>query len=83
MKFKTEKVSSLQGHTEVRQTLEDTTEDQVPFVIAAAPQGIQLRGVSPYLGSIDELDSFAQAIDRAWREHLKLRPKLSQTLSGH
>jgi hypothetical protein len=78
MKFERKKISALTGNTEVHFSL-----DSSDFKIIADQSGIRLRGESPTLYENEELQSFAKAVSDAFKDHLKLKPKLVSTLSGH
>lgn len=85
--FKKEKVSSLLGHTEVRfeQIPPEATKPTSPlFTVVASSRGLYISGhMIGFIENMAELDEFAQVVSDAWVEHLKLKPKLTKTLSGH
>lgn len=55
-----------------------------PFKIVIDQRGITPDGTLALpLGSMDDLQSFAQLIDFAWREHRKLAPNLLESETGH
>lgn len=79
--FEYKKISALTGFTEVHYTHVD--KDDGMFSVIADQRGMRFEGKSPIFSDIDELDILARTIGAAWEEHLKLKPKLSKTLSGH
>ena len=73
--FKKRKYTDMTG-------LVNVTWDDGPLVIARASQ----RGVTfatPVLSSMNDLSEFARLVDVAWREHLRLVPKITKRMSGH
>lgn len=83
MQMKRDKVSTLMGHTEVRFTEITGEESSTPFVIIADYTGIRFEGKSSPLDTTQRLRELAKSIDAAWREHLKLKPQIARSLSGH
>lgn len=76
MKINKTKFDGLDGLVHVRWEI-----DKGPIIADASQAGIKL---TPALISTRlELGAFAKLVDEAWREHLKLVPKITRTLSGH
>lgn len=80
MEFKTEKVSSLLGHTEVRRI--EKTQNDNPFTIIASPYGLTIKGVSSTLSSNSDLQKVAQMIGESWNDYNDLKPKIYTTKDG-
>lgn len=78
MKFGLTKIDGLDGLTKVRIRFVD----QDDFVIQADKRLVELKGTLE-ITSMEELQSFAEALSKAWAEHTKLKPKLTTTMSGH
>jgi hypothetical protein len=57
--------------------------EETSFAIRADKQGIRFLGDSPYLENQEELQEFAKLVADAWREHHKLKPRLTTNLAGH
>lgn len=74
------KMSGIDGQAKVVFTLVEPAIST--FQIEASRQGVKLRGELELTQFVD-LQPFAKAVTDAWREHLKLVPKISKTLSGH
>lgn len=47
------------------------------FAIVASKEGVSVSGLSPTFKTENDLDDFAKAVADAWRDHLKLKPKLA------
>ncbi len=71
MEYSTKKISSLEGHTEVRIDIKDSS-----FRVTATSKGVSFSGRSPVLFTQDDLASLAKIVDLAYREHVKLKPKI-------
>ncbi len=83
MKFERKKVISPEGlatwyYTEVTQdpSLHD-------FMLIVDQQGVRFTGRSSVIFDMDDLQAFAQQMSDCWTEHMKLKPRLVSTLSGH
>ncbi len=50
--------------------------------IHATPEGVRFTK-SPVFHDMEELDAFAEALSQAWREHMRMRPKIVAQASGH
>lgn len=74
------KFSSLDGQTKVSFAVSGDSPD--PFTLTAAPDGVTFQGVY-HIADQEELQAFAQFLDRVWRERLNLQPKFVLTPSGH
>lgn len=77
MKFLRTKFDSLDGKTVVALTSEDDK-----FQLKASRSGVMINGELEIEG-MQELDQFAKLLSDAWKEHLRLKPKLQSSLSGH
>jgi hypothetical protein len=60
-------------------TVQDEGSD---FYIEASRAGVRVKG-DMRIDDFMHLDPFAKAITDAWKEHKKLIPQISTTLSGH
>lgn len=78
MKFVKTKIDGLDGLTKVRFRVEGNDE----FQLQADRRTVEIQGTL-HIGSMPELEAFAQMMSQAWTEHTKLKPKLSTNLSGH
>lgn len=77
--FEKDKFSKLDGGTVVRVKLKGEE-----FTIEARPYGVVILGPVPYeIDSRESLDKLAQLIAESWKEHMKLKPQIARTLSGH
>lgn len=80
VEFVKNKYSSLDGRTKVMVTLKGPKS----FCVQATPSGVELMGpLSTEISDREELDHYAQLVAEGWKEHIKLIPKISRTLSGH
>lgn len=68
-KFEATKESALSGETCVKF-------DFGGFALLATRAGIQFCGHSPIIGDMEDLQALAKTIDKIWREHKKLIPKI-------
>lgn len=75
MKFEKKKVDGLNGPVMIF-SLTAATDDPMGFEIWADKRGIQLRGYSPPLEGESDLQDLAKVVSDAWREHLKMKPRL-------
>ncbi len=81
MEFDVTKYSGIDGQTKVRMTLKTGSQVDAPY-LEAAVSGLTVHGKFEFMDNSD-LQAFAKAMGGAWKEHLKLKPKLVSTLSGH
>ena len=77
--FEVEKFTNFDGTTAVSYTESDTTS---PFKMTATPTGIRFEGKLG-IGTEDNLRDFARMIADVWRDHEKLTPKVTSTITGH
>lgn len=75
MKFTREKRSSLTHDAIVSFELEGDSN----FTLFATPEGIYFSGASPTIEDQKTLRVLAEVIGNAWKEHLKLKPKIEVT----
>lgn len=79
MEFIVTKYDGLDGKTKVAYTEKDGD-----FAVIADQSGINFKGtLKEPLSSHTELNAFAELIGDMVKEHFKLKPKLSTSLSGH
>jgi hypothetical protein len=77
MKFTKEKVSRLTGETEVVFAAQDVRHNNpCTFQVIAGPGGIRFAGTTHDIQDILDLSDFAAVIDAAYKEYLKLKPKI-------
>ncbi len=84
MKFKRLKKAGLMDAVEIHFVETSQGEDHPdPFTMIATGSGIRMQGRSRVIYTMEDLQSWAKAVDDVYREHQTLKPKLSATLSGH
>lgn len=81
LEFVRTKVDSLMGGVEVRYTVKEVSDDT--FSVVADIRGIQLRGKSPHIAGVEDLESLAQVISLAYEQHRKLQPNFMVNTRGH
>lgn len=69
MKFERKKFDNLSGGTSVTYT-------DGEFELLATREGVLIKGHSPIIGNMDELQELAKVLSDAWSEHLRLKPRL-------
>lgn len=82
--FTVETVSSFDGMTTTL-FVEKTKEPfPNPFTVRANQTGVWFHGaLQAKLSTQDDFEKFAELVGEAASEHVRLRPKISRTLSGH
>jgi hypothetical protein len=81
MKFSRVQFTQIDGEPKSRYTLEGD-ERLDPFCIEASRAGVELKN-DLAITKNEDMQPFAKAVADAWKDHLKFKPKLSKTLSGH
>lgn len=69
MKFERKKFDNLSGGTSVTYT-------DGEFELLATREGVLIKGHSPVISNMDELQELAKVLSDAWAEHLRLKPRL-------
>lgn len=69
MNFERKKFDNLSGGTSVAYT-------DGEFELLATREGVLIKGHSPVIGTMDDLQELAKIISDAWADHLKLKPRL-------
>lgn len=72
MKFTKSKIDGLMGGVESHWVLEEKEPGFEPFEIVASIQGIQFRGRSTHISTVDDLETLARTVGAAANEHKAL-----------
>ena len=66
----------------VRTESNENSITELGFFIEAGRAGVEMSGKFT-ISDFKDLQPFAKAVSDAWREHQRLLPKITRTLSGH
>lgn len=81
--FRVDKYSALDGKTTVA-FIQERKETGEPFTIKVNQSGMSFSGsMDQPISDKVQLNDLARLIGDAWKEHMKLVPKLTSSLSGH
>lgn len=86
MKFNKQKITTPDGRPLMLYNYEPTADDEergVSFSLLVNGEGLRLDGRSPYIRTLEDLDSFAKAIGDAMQEYDRMRVKIIKSIGGH